>query len=306
MPPPVEAALSPCCGSKSERSLRWAVLREPSRLVTSGNPSRKARGRNVSRYQQLSAAQGLILLGLENVGASPPFRLDSTKMGPLDTSGMKSNTLAVPDGPAHLDDSRSDWLHIGSAIVSYDSVSPATVVGDASVVDYRLEAGRKHATDSHGWRVLYTRGYALDAPPEFARTWLIDHLPFQIATSIDRADRALVVLSREPFPAVRLSYPRLKLERITEWDLARSDRIIARDSLWRGKRLELLGREEHHFMGNANGSLVEVSRCLKPISLVSRLGHALFPTTSRGPAREEAATFNALDRDYRHAGAAAR
>jgi hypothetical protein len=170
------------------------------------------------------------------------------------------------------------------------------MVGDGgSTTDSRLAAARFRAVDPHGWRLLYTRGYSLAAPPDFARDWLVRHLPFQ---DLARIDHAVVVLSREPLPAVRVSFRKLNLDRITEWDLSRPDLILATDSLWKRERLELLGREEHRFMGNANGSIVELTRRLKPISLVSRVGHALFPMTSRGPVDLEAATFTQLDRDF--------
>jgi hypothetical protein len=53
-------------------------------------------------------------------------------------------------------------------------------------------------------------------------------------------------------------------------------------------------------MGNANGSIVELTLRRKPISLVSRLGFALFPTMSGVPVNREAETFEAIDRAFRH------
>jgi hypothetical protein len=164
--------------------------------------------------------------------------------------------------------------------------------------DPRLAIGRVRASEPRGWRLLYTRVYSLDAPPGFARDWLVRHLPFQAPDRTTEGEREAVVLSRGACPAVRVSFHRRGLERFTEWDLANSDTVIATDSLWKGSRLELLGREVHRFMGNANGSIVELTLRRKPISLVSRLGFALFPMASGVSTEEEAATFEAIDRAY--------
>jgi len=75
--------------------------------------------------------------------------------------------------------------------------------------------------------------------------------------------------------------------------------VVATDSLWKGGRLEILGREEHRFMGNSNGSIVELTLRRKPVSLVSRLGFAMFPTMSGVPVSREVATFEAIDRAFR-------
>lgn len=162
-----------------------------------------------------------------------------------------------------------------------------------------LTVGRTMAAEPRGWRLLYTRGYSLSAPPEFARDWLIRHLPFQGPERTEDGDRTSVVLSRGPSPIVLVSYRRPRLDRITEWDLSSSDTVIATDSVWKGDRLEVLGREEHHFMGNANGSTVELTLRRKPISLVSRLGFALFPTMSGVSVSREDEAFAAIDRAFR-------
>lgn len=170
---------------------------------------------------------------------------------------------------------------------------------DEPTNDPRLATGRRRASEPRGWRLLYTRGYSLDAPPGFARDWLVRHLPFQAPDRTSDDERATVVLSRGVTPAVLVSYIRRGLDRFTEWDLSFPDTVVATDSLWKGGRLELLGREEHRFMGNANGSIVELTLRRKPISMVSRLGFALFPTMSGVPVATEAVTFEAIDRAFR-------
>jgi len=52
-------------------------------------------------------------------------------------------------------------------------------------------------------------------------------------------------------------------------------------------------------MGNANGSTVELTLRRKPISLVSRLGFALFPTMSGVSVSREDEAFAAIDRAFR-------
>jgi hypothetical protein len=165
--------------------------------------------------------------------------------------------------------------------------------------DSRLEAGRRLAGEPRGWRLLYTRGYSLSAPPGFARDWLTRHLPFQLPDHSEVADRTTQVLSREPSPATVVSYRRSRLDRFTEWDLSSADAVVATDSLWKRQRLELLGREEHRFMGNSNGSVVELTLRRKPVSPVSRLGFSLFPGMSGVPIPQEAKTFEAIDRAFR-------
>ncbi|MCI4337349.1 MAG: hypothetical protein L3K17_09245 [Thermoplasmata archaeon] len=165
--------------------------------------------------------------------------------------------------------------------------------------DPRFTLGRERASETRGWHFLYTRGYSLTAPPGFARDWLVRHLPFQAPAYWADAERATVVLSRGPAPAILVTYRRRGLDRFTEWDLSSPDMLVATDSLWKGRHLEILGREEHRFMGNTNGSIVELTLRRKPVSLVSRLGFALFPTMSGLPIHREAETFEAIDRAFR-------
>lgn len=172
-------------------------------------------------------------------------------------------------------------------------------VGIGVVDDPRLLAGRHRAGEPGGWHRMYARGFSVAAHPDFARDWLVRHLPFQAAFQTTEGDRIPTVVSREPVPAVRVSYRRLGLDRFTEWDLSSTAAVIATDSVWKGRRLEILGREEHRFMGNANGSIVEVTIWRKPVSLVSRLGFGLFPTASGNPVEKELEKFQALDREFR-------
>ncbi|HTT44732.1 MAG TPA: hypothetical protein VMH38_01790 [Thermoplasmata archaeon] len=96
-----------------------------------------------------------------------------------------------------------------------------------------------------------------------------------------------------------MSYSRTGLDRYTEWDLSVADTVITTDSVWKGDRLEILGREEYRFMGNANGSILELTVSRKPVSLVSRLGFALFPKMSGQPVKKEIEMVRAIDSDFR-------
>jgi hypothetical protein len=88
------------------------------------------------------------------------------------------------------------------------------------------------------------------------------------------------VLSREASPAIRVSYARRGLDRFTEWNLSNPAAVLASDSIWKGDRLEILGREEYRFMGDENGSILELSLYRKPVSFVSRVGFGLLPGMS--------------------------
>jgi hypothetical protein len=223
-------------------------------------------GRNAHRRKQ-SASRGLGDEGcLRSRSSVPPDPRSFTRGERLSDSGILPRRLTRPIEPSN---------------------------------DPRLAVGRRRASEPHSWRHLYTRGYSIVAPPGFAREWLVRHLPFQAADRTTEGERTTIVLSRGPSPAILVSYRRRGLDRFTDWELSSPDMVVATDSLWRGRRLELLEREEHRFMGNESGSLVELTLRRKPVSLVSRLGFAVFPTMSGMPVSRGSQTFEAIDRAFR-------
>lgn len=161
--------------------------------------------------------------------------------------------------------------------------------------DPRLAAARAVASEQRGWSLSYTRGYSVSAAPPGPRDWLLAHLPFQAPPHVETSDSTIDVLSRGPIPAVRVTFNRLRLARLTEWDLSSPSLVVAHDSVWKGERLELVSREEIEFMGNDNGSIIEVRKSHRPVSLVSRLGFGVFPESGATARREEAAIFSAME-----------
>lgn len=170
---------------------------------------------------------------------------------------------------------------------------------DASNRDPRLVAARLRAAEPRGWRRLYRRGYSTRAPPDFARSWLVGHLPFQGVLHSSDEDRSVTILTRGPQPAVRVEFSRNHLDRLTEWDLSDRSAVVAHDSIWRGTRLELLGLEEYRFFGDDNGSIVEITVARKPVSFISRVGFALDPVGGWNSNAEETALLQQLDRECR-------
>jgi len=164
--------------------------------------------------------------------------------------------------------------------------------------DDRIDLARQLACEEQGWRLLYRRGYSLNVPPRFARSWLVDHLPYHAEDVRVEGDRRTLVLSREPSPAIRVSYPRRGLDRFTEWNLSIPDAVLATDSVWRRNRLEILGREEYRFMGDENGSILELSLHRKPISLVSRVGFGLLPGMSGNTVSHEVGFVDEIERAF--------
>lgn len=169
----------------------------------------------------------------------------------------------------------------------------------APAMDSRLAKARVRATNPTGWRLLYRRGYSIRAPPDYARGWLVRHLPFQGELRSSDAERSVTILARAPYPAVRVEFLRHHLQRLTEWDLSDPSAVVAHDSIWKGPRLELLASEAHHFYGDGNGSIVEITVRRKPASLVSRIGFALDPMGPGNPAHEESAMLEQIDKEYR-------
>jgi hypothetical protein len=166
------------------------------------------------------------------------------------------------------------------------------------IQDDRLDLARRLASEMHGWRLLYRRGYSLSAPPRYARSWLIDHLPYQAQDDRVEGDRRTFVLSREPSPAIRVSYTRRGLDRFTEWNLSIPDAVLSTDSVWKRDRLEILGREEYRFMGDDSGSILELSLHRKPVSLVSRMGFGLFPGMSGNTVSNEVELVGEIERGF--------
>jgi hypothetical protein len=164
--------------------------------------------------------------------------------------------------------------------------------------DDRIDLARRLASEEQGWRLLYRRGYSLNAPPRFARSWLIDHLPYQAEDDRVEGDRRTLVLAREPSPAIRVSYARRGLVRFTEWNLSIPDSVLATDSVWKRDSLEILGREEYRFMGDENGSILELSLHRKPVSLVSRVGFGLLPGMSGNTVSNEVELVSEMERAF--------
>lgn len=162
----------------------------------------------------------------------------------------------------------------------------------------RLAYARLRAAEPSGWRLVASRGYVLDAPPKFARDWIIEHLPFQSRPASDGGDSGIRVVSRGPVPAAITRFERTGLERYTEWDLSAQDLIAALDSVWKGSRLLMLSRSNTRFMGDENGAMLELTIYQKPVSVGSRLGLLLFPTLADPSRTTEATIYKAIDRDY--------
>lgn len=162
----------------------------------------------------------------------------------------------------------------------------------------RLAEARRRALEPRGWHLVVTRGFSLRAPPDFARGWLVGHLPFQDDGTAAREGAPIRVLSRGPVPAAITSFERKGLDRYSEWDLSDVSRVATLDSVWKGSRLELLGREEYRFMGDDNGSTVELTLRRKPVSFASRMGFALFPAMSATRVGTDVELFDQIDREY--------
>jgi hypothetical protein len=88
------------------------------------------------------------------------------------------------------------------------------------------------------------------------------------------------------------------LDRFTEWNLSIPDAVFATDSVWKRDRLEILGREEYRFMGDENGSILELSLHRKPVSLVSRVGFGLLPGMSGNTMSKEAELVDEIERAF--------
>ena len=164
--------------------------------------------------------------------------------------------------------------------------------------DNRIDLARRLASEKPGWRLLYRRGYSLNAPPGFARSWLVDHLPYQAEDVRVEGDRRTMVLSREPSPAIWVYYARRGLDRFTEWNLSIPDAVLATDSVWKRDRLEIRGREEYRFMGDDNGTILELSLHRKPVSLVSRVGFGLLPGMSGNTLSHEVGLVGEIERAF--------
>jgi hypothetical protein len=175
---------------------------------------------------------------------------------------------------------------------------PSRPVRRLPVHDDRIDLARRLASVKRGWRLLYRRGYPLNAPPRFARSWLIDHLPYQAEDDRVEGDRRTFVLSRGASPAVRVSYARRGLDRFTEWNLSIPDAVLATDSVWKRDRLEIIGREEYRCMGDDNGSILELSLHRRPVSLVSRLGFGLLPGMSGNTVSNEVELVGEMERAF--------
>lgn len=160
----------------------------------------------------------------------------------------------------------------------------------------RRSRGRPPVDGPPGFRWLYTRGYDLAAPAEFAFRWMAEHSPFPRAGELDR-----VPAVPEPTERVeRRVYPGRGIEKVTQWEIIPPDQVSFHDEVFQGGRLVVQGEERYRFFGQGNtGSIVEVTAFRKPVGWTSRLGFALFPERSVRTHKQEAVLFDQIEREYR-------
>jgi hypothetical protein len=150
-----------------------------------------------------------------------------------------------------------------------------------------------------GWRWIYTRGYDLAAPAAFAFSWIVQRAPtHQKGRGREAGSRegAGAVANR---PTEHRSYPH-GIERVTGWEVIAPDRIIFHDTILKKGRVEILGEEIYRFLGGTTpGCIVEVTVLRKPISLVSRMGFALWPDWSIRSKRRDIELLREIEEAYR-------
>ncbi len=136
-----------------------------------------------------------------------------------------------------------------------------------------------------GWHWVYTRGYDLAVPAEFAFRWMVAHAPSQSATEACIERRA---------------YQGGRIVKVTRWEFVPPDRVTFHDEVYRRGHLVVEGEERYRFLGgDSPGCVVEVTALRKPVGWLSRAGFALFPEWSARTRRQETELLDEVERDYR-------
>lgn len=143
---------------------------------------------------------------------------------------------------------------------------------------------------------MYTRGFDVNAPAEYAFRWFAAHAPPErsISSSIRTGEENGTRLR-----LVHRSHPKNATQKVTRWELQPPDLVIFRDQVFRAGRLVLEGEERYRFLGGGNlGCVAEVTVYRRPVGGMSRLGFACFPERSIRTRPDESELLRELERDF--------
>ena len=151
-----------------------------------------------------------------------------------------------------------------------------------------------------GWAWIYTRGYSLRAPSEFALRRMAERTEDPQSTSVRQSDLKSLGRVRADQPDSLGAHQSAGIHRVTTWEAVPPDGITFHDAVYRGERLLLLGEERYRFMGgDGAGCIAEVVVLRKPVSFTARLGLILLPELSVRSSKKEKSLFDEIDDDYR-------
>jgi hypothetical protein len=169
-------------------------------------------------------------------------------------------------------------------------------MSDGATQDTHREGGSPPVEDGN-WKLVYSRSYWLESPPEFALRWIVDRgigslrpaLPSRLTSTVKAEGSRSTELIVDSGTG---------MTRFSTWDLTDKSKIVITKKVEKNSRTLAMSRETYRFEIVNSKTRLEIVVYRRPVSMTARLGFTMFSGSAGRPVERERQLVADIDRSF--------